>query len=217
MSWYYIQSSRRQGPIDDQALLQMVAQGALNPTDLVWRAGMEGWQQAATIPGLLEPPPQPATTPLEAKGGVLGASPVTTPTRQEPSPKLVPSAAPRADTPGNEPQPESEFSIGGWPTFVVFCVGLWLVESIKHSLTINMTPTSRLVSGLAYGLGACVVNIPLWSAIGLVLSIPLSMPFKTLRKGLWLFPMLDRASFGLLAGMIVVLFQLFGQIGLLPG
>jgi Zn-finger nucleic acid-binding protein len=99
VSWYYMQSSKRQGPIDDQAMLQMVAQGALKPTDLVWRAGMEGWQQAATVPGLLEPPPLPMATPLEAKEDVLRASPAATLLPQEPSVKPIPSLALGTDIP----------------------------------------------------------------------------------------------------------------------
>lgn len=93
MSWYYIQSSKRQGPIDDQGMLQMVARGALNPTDLVWRAGMEGWQEAASVPGLLGPPPLPAPAPKEAKVPCLDASPVAFTVPQGSSPKPVPSTA----------------------------------------------------------------------------------------------------------------------------
>ena len=77
----------------------MVGQGTLKPTDLVWRAGMGGWQQAATVPGLLEPPPLPMETPLEVREAVREASSVATPAPQEPSLKPVPSLAQGTDIP----------------------------------------------------------------------------------------------------------------------
>ena len=59
MPWYYYKRGRREGPIDDSAIRRMAALGELEPTDLVWCPGMKDWAQAATVPGLLQPPPVP--------------------------------------------------------------------------------------------------------------------------------------------------------------
>jgi uncharacterized membrane protein YhaH (DUF805 family) len=59
MPWYYYRGGIRKGPIDDPAFRQMAAAGELEPTDVVWSPGMKEWVQAATVPGLLAPPPLP--------------------------------------------------------------------------------------------------------------------------------------------------------------
>jgi len=47
--WYYAVGSERKGPVDEQALVQM---GVLQPSTLVWKAGLSGWVPASTIPEL---------------------------------------------------------------------------------------------------------------------------------------------------------------------
>lgn len=88
--------------------------------------------------------------------------------------------------------------IGGWQLFLLLSVGLWLVESHKAHLP--------LLLGLAQGLGAVVVLIPVWSFLGMLLGYVLSIPVKWLRAEPYLLPMLYRASFGLAAGIIFDLF-----------
>jgi len=63
MPWYYYRGDIRKGPIDDAAFRQMAAAGELEPTDLVWSPGMKEWAKAATVFGLLVPPPLPPQRP----------------------------------------------------------------------------------------------------------------------------------------------------------
>jgi len=86
MPWYYYKNGRRAGPIDDAVFRRMAADGQLEPTDFVWSPGMKEWAQAATVPGLLQPPPLPVASQEEV--GRLG---------REGSPALpAPAAAPTA-------------------------------------------------------------------------------------------------------------------------
>ena len=62
--WYYTENRKRRGPVSDEQLKQLALSCQLKPTDLVWRKGMTGWQQASEIEGLIPakegPPPLPA-------------------------------------------------------------------------------------------------------------------------------------------------------------
>lgn len=76
MPWYYYKRGGREGPIDDSAMRRMAALGELEPTDFVWAPGMKEWTQAATVAGLLQPPPIPLQTKEEDGQRVLSSSPV---------------------------------------------------------------------------------------------------------------------------------------------
>jgi len=69
--WYYTENRERRGPVSDERLKELAASGQLKPTDLVWKKGMAGWQQASEhtwlSPSLEEPPPLPQTTNAKAK------------------------------------------------------------------------------------------------------------------------------------------------------
>ena len=41
--WYYTQGGQQQGPVSDQDIRQMVAQGRIQPGEMVWREGMANW------------------------------------------------------------------------------------------------------------------------------------------------------------------------------
>ena len=47
--WYYATGNERKGPIEESALVQMAV---LQPSTLVWKAGMSGWMPASTVPEL---------------------------------------------------------------------------------------------------------------------------------------------------------------------
>ena len=83
MPWYYYKRGRREGPIDDSAIRRMAALGELEPTDLVWCPGMKDWAQAATVPGLLQPPP----VPLQGQVDDEQAVPESSPTLPSPAPQ----------------------------------------------------------------------------------------------------------------------------------
>jgi len=59
--WYIARGGVREGPIAEDILLGWAADGSLRPHDLVWREGLEAWARADAVPGLLAPPPLPAT------------------------------------------------------------------------------------------------------------------------------------------------------------
>jgi len=72
MSWFYASSGVQNGPVSEEELRSLAAAGRLQPTDLVWSAGMSGWQPASSIPGLLParpgaPPPLPPAQPAAAR------------------------------------------------------------------------------------------------------------------------------------------------------
>ncbi len=64
-TWHIAQGDSSTGPHSMQTVTQMIGQGKINSTTLVWRAGMENWQAAADVAELNEllgtqtPPPLP--------------------------------------------------------------------------------------------------------------------------------------------------------------
>jgi hypothetical protein len=50
--WFYSEGDKRQGPVTEDALRQLVADGRLKPADLVWKDGMADWVAARTVPTL---------------------------------------------------------------------------------------------------------------------------------------------------------------------
>jgi hypothetical protein len=50
--WFYSDGETRHGPVTEEALRRLVAEGRLRPTDLVWQDGMPDWVETRTIPAL---------------------------------------------------------------------------------------------------------------------------------------------------------------------
>ncbi len=50
--WFYSVGDTRQGPVSDEQLRELAADGTLKAADLVWKDGMPDWVEARTIPGL---------------------------------------------------------------------------------------------------------------------------------------------------------------------
>ncbi|GAB6165021.1 hypothetical protein JCM19992_10210 [Thermostilla marina] len=48
-SWYYAKNQQRFGPVSEEEIRRMVADGTLSGTDLVWREGMPQWQPVASF------------------------------------------------------------------------------------------------------------------------------------------------------------------------
>lgn len=44
MDWYYADAGRQLGPVNDEALAQLVTQGTIRGHTLVWHAGLANWQ-----------------------------------------------------------------------------------------------------------------------------------------------------------------------------
>lgn len=49
MEWYYAEAGERVGPIPDADFRALCAAGQLRPENLVWRAGMAGWERAGSL------------------------------------------------------------------------------------------------------------------------------------------------------------------------
>ena len=50
--WYYSDNGHKQGPFDSSQLKNLVQQGRIKPTDVVWHAGLKNWVPAAKVQGL---------------------------------------------------------------------------------------------------------------------------------------------------------------------
>jgi len=58
--WLYIRNGVQSGPVSQQQLGALAAQGQLGPDDLVWSQGMPQWLPARSMPGLFAgAPPMP--------------------------------------------------------------------------------------------------------------------------------------------------------------
>jgi uncharacterized protein DUF4339 len=77
MNWYYNNAGAAEGPMDDQAMTELVRAQKLASDSLVWHAGLEAWQSVAVLapswwaaslptPGG-RPVPVAATKPAKAK------------------------------------------------------------------------------------------------------------------------------------------------------
>lgn len=49
MNWYYNNAGAAEGPMDDQAMSEMVRANKLVSDSLVWHAGLEAWQTVAVL------------------------------------------------------------------------------------------------------------------------------------------------------------------------
>jgi uncharacterized RDD family membrane protein YckC len=59
MDWFYARNNQQNGPISIEALVSMLQQGQVQPSDLVWRDGMASWQPAGTVAELASVTPAP--------------------------------------------------------------------------------------------------------------------------------------------------------------
>jgi hypothetical protein len=107
--WYYGERDNRQGPFTDQQLRALADQGRIQPTDMIWKQGIEQGVPAHRVKNLLvagaatvapvvttlaSPPPETAEY----------APPTETPAAQPETAEY----APAAETPEAEPEAEGE-------------------------------------------------------------------------------------------------------------
>lgn len=84
MQWYYNEGSERRGPVSQEELQSLIAQGLVGPDNLVWREGMANWVRAGGVPELAslfmpaaeapapeipQPPPAPYAQPPQNNFG----------------------------------------------------------------------------------------------------------------------------------------------------
>jgi uncharacterized RDD family membrane protein YckC len=67
MDWFYADSGKQIGPVDEPVFRNLAAAGIIRNDTLVWRAGMANWQQYQTVemPVQQPPPLEGATTGLQ--------------------------------------------------------------------------------------------------------------------------------------------------------
>jgi uncharacterized RDD family membrane protein YckC len=75
MKWYYAESGRQVGPVEESVLDELVRQGTVRDDTLVWREGMAAWQRHAAVRGGSSPSPgnqapAPAPPPAAAPAGI---------------------------------------------------------------------------------------------------------------------------------------------------
>src|SRR3954471_12594585 len=74
MSWFYEFNGEQKGPVTESELDQLIAQGTVLPTTLVWREGLASWTPLAQARPSV-PPPVPGTS-------SVGGTPTATGTTQ---------------------------------------------------------------------------------------------------------------------------------------
>src|SRR5262249_32983843 len=64
MKWYYADAGQQKGPLEEEALDDLVRQGTVRDDTLVWREGMPTWQPHGSARGVRPPaaPPLPTAT-----------------------------------------------------------------------------------------------------------------------------------------------------------
>lgn len=67
--WFYAQNNQQQGPVALAGLQDLLRTGQLQPTDLVWRAGMPNWVPAAEVPEVTATPHAPAAPAAAPQAG----------------------------------------------------------------------------------------------------------------------------------------------------
>ncbi len=50
--WWYMANEERHGPVSDQELQHLLINGTLGPSSLVWKKGMESWQDIGQVQAL---------------------------------------------------------------------------------------------------------------------------------------------------------------------
>jgi hypothetical protein len=85
--WYYGAREARQGPFSDQQLRTLADQGLIQPTDTIWKEGVEQGVPAHRVKNLLPAATAPASTPVAPE-----SPPPTEPPPPPPSSEVSPQA-----------------------------------------------------------------------------------------------------------------------------
>lgn len=69
--WFYADGGKQLGPFSESQFHDLVANGTVSDTSYVWTSGMENWQRAQDVPGLMNRPrpPGPPTLAGASAGG----------------------------------------------------------------------------------------------------------------------------------------------------
>ncbi len=69
--WYYTIQGSQQGPVSEERLRALAADGTVRPEEFVWTEGMDNWASASTVPGLFGRPAAAAIGVAPHRGGVI--------------------------------------------------------------------------------------------------------------------------------------------------
>lgn len=76
--WFYADGGKQLGPFSETQFRDLIANGTVSGASYVWTSGMENWQRAQDVPGLLDRPRPPGPPNLASAGGTgnnLGGMP----------------------------------------------------------------------------------------------------------------------------------------------
>jgi hypothetical protein len=147
-SWFVAVNGQQQGPYPEAQFRDFIARGMITADVLVWTAGMDGWQEAGDIPGLLS--------------------------RAAPAPTRAPSGGPQINSAGVAPL-SIDFGIWDftWRSLLFFIGAVlviplpwvlvmycrWMVSCTHVPRRPNLTFTGRPLTLLWWYLGAIVLFI----------------------------------------------------------
>ena len=108
-SFHFKDGTKKQGPFTFEQMQQIAAEGLIGPDTMIWRPGMDTWQNASSIEGIFPPsltvPPSPPPLPARVDPAVQ----VKRPIRRAPPP-LRKTAPPRQSSRG--------FRLHLWPALI---------------------------------------------------------------------------------------------------
>ena len=130
--WYYAQGDAEKGPVTLSKIKSLIDNGRLSGDDLIWTEGMEDWQPAARVPGLLYD--QPPAPPDETRDAI-------------PSPKLR-GMETRNESSATQVARQATASDGFWPALnssrLILAVGLLLVLVVQGCDLVARRQVDRL-------------------------------------------------------------------------
>jgi uncharacterized RDD family membrane protein YckC len=153
MTWFYADGGRQMGPVEENALDDLVRQGVVRDDTLVWREGMPSWQAhglARPRPAAPPPPPAPAPPPPPPPQAQYAAAPPYTP----PAPQY---SAPQAAAPQPAPGVEMRYCAEcgrGFPAYELSMVGAAAVcGSCRPVVMQRMGPAAYMPPPAAMAMG----------------------------------------------------------------
>lgn len=159
MDWYYAESKKPFGPIDEKEFLNLIEKGTIMPHTLVWRSGMKEWKPLSDI-NLAEVP-----TEIEEKADVIETSKDTVPEDIDTEYEAVEDLMDCSHCGGEFDKKE-----------MIFYLDQWICPSCKAGMTDKMADTPLAETRLQYAdfwLRACakIIDLIILTATSMVLSL----------------------------------------------
>jgi len=142
--WYYTQNGQpAPSPVSAGELKQLAGAGQLQPTDLVWQEGMEGWKPASSIKGLFSS--------AKSDSSASGSSGQHTPLAQRPG------RTAKGDVPRSPPK-MAEATTGMHPLLVLLLTvltlgifGIWYTLNVSSAFSRQAARRSKDSAGRPLG------------------------------------------------------------------